>query len=106
MPFAAVLFVENLDVLVIVHLHEQDPHARSPALGRQRERFAESQEPLVKLACFIQVFHIQRDVCYAQDSRPFNRLSREQATREGRSQHHLDSHLLHHPIPPARRTPS
>jgi hypothetical protein len=74
LSFATILLVEDLDVLIVVHLHEHDTYAGAPALRRQGERLPASQELLVELAGLGKVFDLEGHVRNAEDFGAFHRL--------------------------------
>ena len=77
LAFAPVLFVEYLEILMIVNLDEGDTHSAA-ALAGQCEWFAKPEKVFIELARLGQILHVDRDVRHPEDLGTLDRLLREQ----------------------------
>src|SRR5947208_909259 len=69
LTLASIGFVEDFEILVIVHLDECDAHT-SCILLRQSEGFRVAKEILVELSGFVQILDVDRHMSDAEDLGP------------------------------------
>ena len=76
LALAAVGLIEDLEVLMVVHLDEHDAYARASAFGGQGERLLVAEEIFVELAGLGKVFDVDRHVGDAENLGALHRLGR------------------------------
>jgi hypothetical protein len=90
LAFAAIGFVEDLEVLPIVDLYEGDADSPAGFLG-QREGLAIAEELLVKLARFVQIPYVDSHMRHAEDFRSLYRIRRRRGN-SGKFGKHRHTH--------------
>jgi len=67
LPLAAVLLIEDLNVLAVVYLHEGDSDSRFAILPGQCEWLGEAEELFIELTRLRQILNVDRHVGDAQN---------------------------------------